>query len=475
MFRDRIFNTQIAHQYEYFRIASDLEPTINKGIRDNYTDFFEAIDRLSVAQEFFTTQRNMRSTMHALASVDALLKRAMAHCVDEVERLVRTCGKCYEIDNDTFEPNNPMQPATAEAVKLVCGYLNNFRQVNHLNVYKSLRIAQVKADLKAFEMSQQIGWDGVLIDKSAPYAAGQHPFAKYYSLAFSILRGELQMWGTALPSSDEAIAVFLSICENVLLEMSRVLSPYTTVKKSNSTLKQCNSFLVRLEVLDIFFSEFVQLKELCSGTEPGRRNLGLDILFLLRNELAEATMTCAVDVLQIIQTDTAGSGSASQGLLDACDLHPITGHVLCCVKELAVVGSVAYSEVLAIAVENQVDISDMPPSLPLFESEMLSLLVTRLEAIAQGYDKEKKQRSVAKTAVFHHAMFEHDGKEGEERIIPAKKHLFLLNNLFNLAVHLRGRIVSLTDFRGGGLDKNGRQISFDKVNINPSALLLFTF
>jgi hypothetical protein len=370
---------EIEKTHEYFRICSDLEPIISKGIKDNQTDFFGALDRLSVAQEFFTHQRNMKSTMHALASIDALIKRATAHCVDEVERLIRTCGKCYEVVNGAFEPLNPMTSATAEAVKLVCGYLSKFRQANHLNVYKSLRVAQAKADLKAHELLQAIGWEGVLSDKAAMYAAGRHPFANYYSLAFSILRGELQLWGTALPSSDDSIAVFLAVCEAVLNEMSRVLNPYLTEKKYTNILKQCNAFLVRLDVLDIFFSEFVQLQELCSGTNAGGGNLSLDALYLLRNEMAEATMTCAINVLQCIQADTSVSGSASQGLLDACDLHPVTGHVLCCCKELAVVGALAYSEVLSIAVENQVDISDMPPSLPLFESEMLSLLVARLQ------------------------------------------------------------------------------------------------
>lgn len=291
---------EIEKTYEYFRISGDLEHVISRGIKDNQTDFFEAVDRLSVAQDFFLNQRNMKSTMNALASIDALIKRAMAHCVDEVERLLRQCGKCYEVVNNTFEPDNPMQPATAEAIKQVCGYLNKFRQVTHLNVYKSLRVAQAKADLKAFEQSQQLGWDGVLSDKSSPYAAGKHPFEHYYALAFSILRGELQMWGTALTSSEDSISVFLSVCEAVLNEMSRVLSPYTSVKSHISVLKQCNALLVRLDVLDIFFSEFVQLKELCSGTDHGQRNLALDSLYLLRNELAEATMTCAVDVLQVI-------------------------------------------------------------------------------------------------------------------------------------------------------------------------------
>lgn len=299
--RQNIGNTliEIEKTHEYFRIAGDLEPVISKGVKDNQTDFFEALDRLSVAQEFFNHQQNMKSTFHALAVVEALIKRALAHCVDEVERLMRTCGQCFEIVNNVFEPLNPMKPATAEAIKVVCGYLSEHRQVSHLNVYKSLRIARAKADLKAHELSQQVGWETAIVDKSAPYATGKHPFASYYALAFSILRGELQLWGTALPSSDDSIAVFLAICEAVIQDMSRVLSPYIIVKKHTNVLKQCNAFLVRLDVLNIFFSEFVQLKELCSGTDHGSGNHSLDALFLLRNEMAEATMTCAIDVLQV--------------------------------------------------------------------------------------------------------------------------------------------------------------------------------
>lgn len=290
---------EIERTYEYFRISHDLEPVVAKGVREDQGEFAEALDKLASAQDFFNRQRNMKSTNHALASIDALIKRAMAHCVDEFERQIRLCGKCYEVVNGKFEPWNPMTPNTSDTVKVLCGYLGKFRQVNHLNVYKSLRIAQVKADLKAFENSQQLLWEAVLADTTIPYAAGNHPFEKYYFLAFSILRGELQLWGTALPSSDETIAVFLAVAETVLIELSKTLHPYTSTNKLATVLKQCNAFLVRLDVLDIFFSEFVQIKELCSGIEFGKRNHALDVLFLLRNELAEATMTCAMDLLRV--------------------------------------------------------------------------------------------------------------------------------------------------------------------------------
>ena len=70
----------------------------------------------------------------------------------------------------------------------------------------------------------------------------------------------------------------MSICEAIILEMSRVLTPYRSFKKTTNIMKQvlhtpltfnaihsthpiqANAFLVRLEVLNIFFSEFVQIK-----------------------------------------------------------------------------------------------------------------------------------------------------------------------------------------------------------------------
>ena len=66
------------------------------------------------------------------------------------------------------------------------------------------------------------------------------------------------------------------------------------------------------------------------------------------------------------------------------------------------------------------------------------------------------------TATAHHAMYEHGEKEGEERIIPAKKHLFMLNNLFNVLVHLRGRVSALADLNTGG---NESRRSMEKVII----------
>ena len=44
-----------------------------------------------------------------------------------------------------------------------------------------------------------------------------------------------------------------------------------------------------------------------------------------------------------------------------------------------------------------------------------------------------------------HAMFESDEKEGDEQLLPAKKHLFLLNNLYNVSVHLSSRLASGPD------------------------------
>jgi hypothetical protein len=42
-------------------------------------------------------------------------------------------------------------------------------------------------------------------------------------------------------------------------------------------------------------------------------------------------------------------------------------------------------------------------------------------------------------------MFESDEKEGDEQLLPAKKHLFLLNNLYNVSVHLASRLATGPD------------------------------
>jgi hypothetical protein len=445
---------EIEKTYEYFKIAAELEGVIAAGVRGNPPEFFEAVERLNTAQEFFNHQGYMRSTASALATIESLMKRALAHCVDELDRLFRRCGKSYALVEEGFVPVNPMEPDVADKIKDLCSVLTKARQASHYSVYKSLRLASVKAELRAFEAAHEAEWTAVLNETTMPYATGNHPFAKYYELAFSIMRGEVQLWGTALPSTPDSVAVLMSICEAIMNEISKVLAPYLSVKKSSNLLKESNYFLIRLDIASIFFSEYVQMKELCSpldksqGSDAGsaaRRSFGLDALLLMRDEISGTIIACAADLITCLQQAFQTSSSVQEAL-DACDLHPITSTVLCCCKELAVLPPDTYTQVLSVAAEHSVDLDELPKSLPAYEAELLQILVARLSALSVSYDKDIKISKAASTTILNnkqHAMFQGAEKEGEERIIPAKKHLFMLNNLFNISLHLRGRLAFL--------------------------------
>ena len=90
--------------------------------------------------------------------------------------------------------------------------------------------------------------------------------------------------------------------------------------------------------------------------------------------------------------------------------------------------------------------SGIPVSLSTFEADLLTTLLSSLETIASSYDKDiKKSKASSVISSKQHSMFENDEKDGDDRILPAKKHLFLLNNLYNIAIHLVGRIAAMLE------------------------------
>jgi len=50
-------------------------------------------------------------------------------------------------------------------------------------------------------------------------------------LAYWLLRSELQLWGSTLPSNEESLHVFVAICEALIAELQRVLSPILSEEK----------------------------------------------------------------------------------------------------------------------------------------------------------------------------------------------------------------------------------------------------
>jgi hypothetical protein len=106
-------------------------------------------------------------------------------------------------------------------------------------VYEGARIAQVRAELKALEQLDSAEWQSLTED--VPYQKGSHPLKAYMALAYEMLKGELQLWNSVLPTHEEAsLLVFVAICDAAVAEMQRLLSPFLLDDQKS---KQTNSHI----------------------------------------------------------------------------------------------------------------------------------------------------------------------------------------------------------------------------------------
>lgn len=95
-----------------------------------------------------------------------------------------------------------------------------------------MRIAKLRAELKQQESAHAAQWAAAQQD--GPYEKGSHPFKEYFLLAYYLMRSELQLWGSTLPSNEESLQVFVNICEALIGELSRVLAPILADEKSKT-------------------------------------------------------------------------------------------------------------------------------------------------------------------------------------------------------------------------------------------------
>lgn len=58
----------------YRRISLSCQDTISAGLKDNYEDFFEAMERLWNARKFFAAYKEIKSSGSAIINIDGLLK-----------------------------------------------------------------------------------------------------------------------------------------------------------------------------------------------------------------------------------------------------------------------------------------------------------------------------------------------------------------------------------------------------------------
>lgn len=124
-----------------------------------------------------------------------------------------------------------------------CTHTETNRNTAHFKVYQTVRVAKLKAELKQQETSCAAQWAAAQQD--GPYEKGSHPFKEYFTLAYWLLRSELQLWGSTLPSNEESLQVFVTICDTVIGELNRILAPILAVDKS----KNVNQVVRRVRLL----------------------------------------------------------------------------------------------------------------------------------------------------------------------------------------------------------------------------------
>ena len=91
-------------------------------------------------------------------------------------------------------------------------------------MYQTVRTSKLQQELSEFEDKSSAQWRAGQ-GQDGPYERGSHPFRAYFVRAYWLLRSELQLWGSTLPSNLQALQVFVALCDAVLVELNRVLHP----------------------------------------------------------------------------------------------------------------------------------------------------------------------------------------------------------------------------------------------------------
>ena len=357
---------EIERTHEYFRISSMCYDVINAGIKSrSYTEFFDAMERLSSARKFFIAHREIKSSGTAIMNIDQLLKRALNMCLAEMQSLLELCGDAVEFTEGAYQGVNPMEDEIAESFHELSTTLNNNNEMGYFEAYSTVRIDNIRKQLDS--SLRHLGLAGTggkvllamdgIAPMNVPYVPGSHPLQQYYTLAVEILAGEELMWAFAFPndSSEENLTCFANIVHFVVSELAQVLTAVSRDSKESAkragVLSQSNALLLRLDLMDLLLSRYDELKEHAAlgngqpNTGAADHNRAYAELLQLRSQLVETSMGSATDMLEGV---ILGMGPLSSAQ-DTCDLHPVTGHVLHCAKELATFKSV-YGRVYIIFV-----------------------------------------------------------------------------------------------------------------------------
>jgi len=485
----------ISKTYDFYKIAEDTKTVIKQGYASIRGDsqreiaFWAALDHLTEARAFLLSHTaDMKSANSALTTVNTLLGMAVGELLRELERLFSPLGSCVALSSASeIVVSNPASkhPSNVKDAQIIIeGLERQQASWSHLELFKMLRVAQVKRDLGDYDaacVSPLLSLDEV------PYRAGDDATGPALRLALdfcaSVLHGEAALWGSVLAPSPQSLAAFDSLCEAVLAHVQRRLSPLLEPdapppRTAPGILRQVNLLLSRLDALDAFVAAAEDLTHACSPNAH-RQSAAAVTVTALRDALVEA----CVESVGVVLASVSSTGPAFQpspslatskksassgrngGLLadqmlgcaggmsagEACELQPSTMHALHCCSQLLSRASGPFSVAVSLAAELDLR-SDVPPdalaSGAAFSHKVLLSLVEALErraalmqaALQASFSlaaSGSRVRSRLEALMEKHSLFDLGDREAEAALAAGLcRPIFLLNNLHAVLEHL---------------------------------------
>lgn len=110
---------------------------------------------------------------------------------------------------------------------------------DHYAVFESVRLVQVKSDMKAQLVPHSEQWSA-LHAPDVPYLKGNHPLRELISFAYELVQGEMKLWGSILAASVDSLRVYSALCSSVADDLQGIIQPLLIDNKQSTTrpLKQ---------------------------------------------------------------------------------------------------------------------------------------------------------------------------------------------------------------------------------------------
>ncbi len=446
-----------------------------------HQSFFTSYNKLYAAKTFFEEhKRDIKSSSTALVYIDNLITRGMNKIGDHLTELLSSIGKSIKLEDDLkYKAHNPIEnESVIKEINGLFGILETNEFTMHYQIYETLRVESCISAIKELFNAHSNDW--VRLSQDVPYIAGNHPLQMILELTIELIQGELGLWNMLLPSTDEAMLLYTTLCDALLTEVQTMIAPIFLIEydytSPNLVLRQSNSFLIRMDIFVILANYYDDLRDLCRSDTKAETVASEKVVSMRKiciegciesiNHLLVAANNCGLTNKSITNNDLSS------------DLHPTTGNVIYCCKHMTRFNT-AYNSLYNLSNELGETLENSfpseAPSLSDFIHNLITNTLSNIDKSSEIFDvkNEKGVKSVEVGAAVRkrtininkHALYDANdtNKEAVEHISGCRKYLFLVNNLFCIYIYLREKkkeirgSVSATKERSNSVNSNSNQ------------------